>query len=78
VFEAGVAVVERDAPIGSLVDLHFGAGEAEAPSLLGNLEATAFPLHDVVVADDAFVQERADAVELYGSRTRSNWRSKQR
>ena len=66
-----VAVVERDAPIESLVDLHFGSGEAEAACLLGNLEAAALPLYDVVVADDAFVHEAADAVETVGSRTAS-------
>src|SRR5229473_1817092 len=68
-FQAGVAIVERDAPVESLVDLHFGTGEAEAARLLGDLKATAFPLHDVVVADGAFVQEAADAVETFRSRT---------
>ncbi len=59
VFEAGVAVVERQPPIESLVDVHFGAGEAEAARLLGDLEAAACPLHDVVVADGAFVMSAA-------------------
>ena len=39
--QAGVAVIERDATVESLVDLHFGTGEAEATRLLGDLEATA-------------------------------------
>src|SRR5258708_18675387 len=47
----------------SLIDLHFGTGETEAVGLLGDLEAAAFPLHDVVVADSALVHEAADAVE---------------
>jgi hypothetical protein len=63
VFEAGVAVIERHTPIESFVDLHFGAGEAEAARLLGDLEAAACPLHDVVVADGAFMDEAADALE---------------
>jgi hypothetical protein len=66
--EAGFAVVERDTAIKSLVDLHFGASEAETASLLGDLEAASFPLHDVVVADDAFVHETADALETFRSR----------
>src|SRR5258708_24754156 len=67
VFEAGFAVVERDASVESLVDVHFGTSEAEATCLLGNLEAAALPLHDVVVADGAFVQEAADAFETFRS-----------
>jgi len=68
VFEAGVAVVERHAAIESLVDVHFGAGEAEPSCLLGDLEAAAFPLHDVIVADDAFMHEAADTLETLRSR----------
>src|SRR5713226_7424935 len=70
-FQAGVAIVERDAPVESLIDLHFGTGEAEAARLLGDLEAAALPLHDVVVADDALMHEAADAVETFRSRTPS-------
>jgi hypothetical protein len=69
VFEARVAVVERDAAIESLIELDFCASEAEAAVLGRDLEAAALPLHDVVIADDAFVQERADAVESIGGRT---------
>jgi hypothetical protein len=57
-FEASVAVVERDAAIESLIDLDFGPGEAEAATL---------PLHDIVVADGTFVYEAADAVEALWS-----------
>src|SRR5258708_10426838 len=67
VLEGGVAVVERQPPIESLVDVHFGAGEAEAARLLGDLEAAACPLHDVVVADGAFVDEAADPFETFRS-----------
>src|SRR6266478_5739733 len=47
--------------------MHFGSGEAETACLLGYLEAAALPLHDIVVADDAFVHEAADAVEIFRS-----------
>jgi hypothetical protein len=68
VLQTGLAVVERDAPVKSLADLHFGSGEAETTSLLGYLEAAALPLHDVVVADDAFVHEAKDALEIIRGR----------
>ena len=67
VFEAGVAVVQGNAPAKILIDVHLGAGKTEAPSLLGNLETAAFPLHDVVVADDALVHEAADALKIFWS-----------
>ena len=41
--QTSVAIVERDAPVEGLVDLHFGTGEAEAASLLGDLEADGLP-----------------------------------
>src|SRR5258707_13880275 len=62
-FQAGVAVVERDATVESLVDLHFGTCEAEPACLLGNLEASALPLHDVVVTNHALVHQAANTVE---------------
>ena len=65
--QASLAVVERDATVEGLIDVYFGTGEAEAACLLRDLEAAAFPLHDVVVADDTFVHEAADAVESVGS-----------
>ncbi len=67
--QAGVAVIERDAPVESLIDVDFGSGKAEALALLGDLKALAVPLHDVVVADHALVDEAADAVEIFRSRT---------
>src|SRR5579859_758642 len=68
VLQSRIAVVENDAAIEGLVDLYFGPGEAEALCLLGDLEAAAIPLHDVVVADGAFVHEAADALEAVRSR----------
>ena len=66
-FETGIAVVERNPAIESLVELDFGSRKAEAPVLGRDLETAAIPLHDVVVADDAFVTERTDALEIFGS-----------
>ena len=67
VFETGVAVVERDPAIESLLELDFCSRKAEAPVLGRDLESTAVPLHDIVVADDAFVAEGTDALEIVGS-----------
>jgi hypothetical protein len=61
VVEPGVAVVERDAAVESLIDLHFGSSETVATRLRVDLQALAVPLHDIVVADDALVGEAADA-----------------
>ena len=58
------AVVESDASIERVVEMDLGAGEAEAAALGRNLEATALPLHDVVVADHAGMNEAADAVQI--------------
>ena len=69
VLQAGVAIVKRDAPVERLVEMDFGSGKAEALALLGDLKALAVPLHDVVVADHALVDEAADAVEIFRSRT---------
>ncbi len=71
VFQAGIAVVERDPAIEGLIKLGFCSREAEAPILRGNLEAVPLPLYDVVVADDAFVEERADTLKFFGSRAPS-------
>src|SRR6266480_3620372 len=68
VLQAGVAVVERDAAVESLIEMDFGSGEAEALALLGDLEALAFPLHNVVVTDHALVNEAADAIQVIWSR----------
>ena len=63
--QAGVAVIEGEAPVESLVDVHLGAGKAEAARLLRDLEAAAFPLHDIVIANDAFVHQAADALKTF-------------
>ena len=68
VLQAGVAVIERDAPVQSFIDVNFGSGKAEASALLGDLEALALPLDNVVVADHALVNEAADAIEIFLSR----------
>ena len=67
--QASVPVVEREAPVKSLVDLNFGPGEAETTGLLGDLEATTVPLHDIVIADDAFMHETADPFEILWNST---------
>jgi hypothetical protein len=66
--EAGVAVVEGEAAVQRLVDLCLGTGEAEAAGLLRDLEAAAVPLHDVVVADVAFMNEAANVVDIFRGR----------
>ena len=65
--DTGIAVVKRKASIESLIDVDFGSRKAEAFGLLGDLKAVAIPLHDIVVADDAFVHEAADAFEILRS-----------
>ena len=49
------------------MDLDFGSGEAEAAGLRMNLQPAAVPLHNVIVADDAFVSEATDALEVSGA-----------
>src|SRR5271170_7050495 len=66
-FQTGIAVIERDAAIEGLIDLDPGSRKAKAPVLRRDLEEATVPLHDVVVADDAFVAEGADALEIAGS-----------
>src|SRR5208283_3585854 len=68
VVQAGVAVIERNASVESLIEVDFGSGKAEALALLRDLEALTFPLHDVVVTDQALVDEAADAFQIFGSR----------
>src|SRR5437588_471873 len=69
VLQVGVSVVKRNPPVERLVDVDFRSSKAEALSLLGDLEALAVPLHDVVVADHALMNEAADPVEIFRSRT---------
>src|ERR1700740_409137 len=65
--EPSVAVVERNAAVERLTDVHFGSGEAEAARLRMDLNSAAVPLHDVVVADDALVSKAADALDIFRS-----------
>src|ERR1019366_812599 len=67
--EFGISVIDRDLSFERFIELHFGPGEAEALRLGRDLEAASVPLHDVVVADPAFVKEAADAIQVFGSRT---------
>ena len=67
VLQSGVVVIERDTTVESLIEMDFGSGKAEALCLLGDLEALALPLHDVVVADHTLVDKAADAVQVFGS-----------
>ena len=46
----------------------------DAARLGWDLEAAAVPLHDVVVADDAFVDKAADAVQVARGRRARRWR----
>jgi hypothetical protein len=69
VVEFGVLVVDGDLAFQGLVELNFGAGEAEALGVRGDLKAESVPLHDIVVADDAFMVEAADAVQVCWSRS---------
>ena len=64
--EFGVAVIERDPTIESLVEADLSAGEAEAAALGRDLKTAAVPLHHVVVADHARVDEAADTVQIGG------------
>lgn len=67
--QAGVAVVEGDAAVESLIDVNSSSGKAEA---------LAFPFHDVVVADHALRNEAADAVEISCAGGQAVWVSRGR
>jgi hypothetical protein len=71
VLQSGVAVIKGDATVESLVEANFGSSKAEAAGLLGDLKALALPLHDVVVADHALMNEATDAVKIFRSGTPS-------
>src|SRR6267154_3541268 len=69
VLQAGVAVIKRNAPVKSLVDVNFRTGKAEALALLRDLKALALPLDDVVVADHTLMDKAANAVRIFGRGT---------
>src|ERR1700722_11284889 len=69
-----VSVVDLDAPSKGFAELNLGTGEAEAFWLRRDLETAAVPLHNIVVADDALMDEAADATEIFGGRTPSLFR----
>src|SRR5713101_1765632 len=64
--QPSLPVVDCYAARETLVQVDAGAGEAEAVRLRRDLKSTSFPLHHVVVADDAFMNETADAVQILG------------
>ena len=66
-FQARVAVVERNTAIESFADLDFCTSEAEAARLWGDLQAPSAPLHHVVVADHPLMREAADPLEIFRS-----------
>ena len=66
VVEFGVLVVDGDVSFERLVELNLGTGEAEALGMGRDLKAESVPLHDVIVADDAFMVEAADTVQVFG------------
>jgi hypothetical protein len=68
VLQFGFSVVESDASVERVVEVDLGTGEAEAAALGRDLEATALPLHDVVVTDHTGMNETADAVQTLGCR----------
>jgi hypothetical protein len=69
-----VSVVDVDTPSKGFAKLNLGTGEAEAFWFWRDLETAAVPLHDIVIADDALVDEAADATEIFGGHTPSLFR----
>src|SRR5256884_2908085 len=69
-----VSVVDLDASSKGFAELHLGTGEAETFWLGRDLETAAVPFHDVVIADDALVDEAADAAEIFWGRAPSLFR----
>ena len=69
VVESCICVIDRDLSFQRFVELHLCASEAEALRLGRDLETASVPLHNVVVADRAFMMEAADVVEVLGSGT---------
>src|SRR5258708_1573111 len=65
-----VSVVDFDVSSKGFAELHLGTGEAEAFWLGRDLETATVPLHHVVIADDALVDEAADAAEIFGGQLR--------
>ena len=72
--EFGISIVDRNLSFERFNELDFGPGEAEALRLGRDLEAAAVPLHDVVVADDPFMGEAADALDIFPERGARLWR----
>ena len=77
--EVVLAMVDGDVSFKRFVDSYVCSGEAEALCLGRDVEAAAVPLHDIVVADRAFVMKTADAIQFGGGGTpglfRLAWRT---
>jgi len=67
--ELGLAVIDSDFTFERFIELHFGPGEGEAFWLGRDLEAATVPLHHVVIADGAFVDEATYPIQVLGSGT---------
>src|SRR6202158_370195 len=64
--QPNLPIVDRYVARETLIQMDVGTGEAETVRLRRDLEAPPLPLHHVVVADDAFMNETADAVQILG------------
>jgi len=65
--ESGVSIIDGDLSFERFIELHFCSGEAEALRLGRDLETAAIPLHNIVVANAAFVMKAADVIEVFRS-----------
>ena len=63
--ESGISVKDRNVSFERFVELHFGPSEAEALRLGRDLEMASLPLHNIVVADVAFMMKAADAIQIF-------------
>ena len=63
------SVVDRNISLERFVKRNAGPGEAEAMWMGLDLKAAPFPLHNVIVADQAFGMKTADPMELGGGGT---------
>ena len=69
--ESGISVIDGNVSFQRFIELHFCTCEAEALRLRRDLEAASVPLHDIIVADVAFMMKATDAIKIFGSGTPS-------
>jgi hypothetical protein len=67
--EFGVCIIDGNLSVERFNELHFCPSEAEALRLGRDLETASIPLHNIVIADAAFVVKAAGAVQIFGSGT---------